>query len=115
MHECMTRLGTSERASIPSKTHVVSISYLALSMNRGEIIGLFTTTFNFLKAGFHKRRSHRWSRKITYDLVKTKIGVVSGVISSTESESEESDRGGCLFTELGFPVGFRVGFSSWIF
>ena len=23
--------------------------------------------------------------------------------------------GGCLFTELGFRVGFRVGFSSWIF
>ena len=32
------------------------------------------------------------ARKSAYDLMKTKVGVVSGVISATESESEESER-----------------------
>ena len=41
-----------------------------------------------LKAGFHKRRSRirKRSRTSAYDLLK--IGVVSGVIRVTESESE---------------------------
>ena len=43
-----------------------------------------------VKAGFHQRRSLGRSRKRPYDLVK--IGVVGGVISSKESESEESER-----------------------
>ena len=49
-----------------------------------------------LQAGFHWRKSRSRSRsrirKSASDLVKIEIGVVSGVISSTESESEESER-----------------------
>ena len=45
------------------------------------------------KAGFHwqQGRSRSQSRKSASDPVKIENGVVSGVISSTESESEESE------------------------
>ena len=45
------------------------------------------------KAGFHQRRKRSRSRKQSRKLKgKSKIGVVSGVIRATKSESEESGR-----------------------
>lgn len=48
----------------------------------------------FVKAGFHygQSRSRSGGYKKAYDLVKIEIGVLSAVISSTESESGESER-----------------------
>ena len=47
-------------------------------------------------AGFHyqrsRRRSHKWRRKSAHDLVKIRNWSLSGIISTTESESEESER-----------------------
>ena len=60
-----------------------------------------------LKAGFHYRRSwsrnHKRSRNSAYDRVKIKIGIVSGVIRTTESESEESERFHILLTPFMTP------------
>ena len=45
-----------------------------------------------VKAGFHYGQSRSGGYKKAYDLVKIEIGVLSAVISSTESESGESER-----------------------
>ena len=49
---------------------------------------------DLFEARFHERRSRslRRSRKSAYDLVKIKNRSRSGVISATESSSEESER-----------------------
>ena len=48
-----------------------------------------------VKAGFHKHWSRSWSCKLSYKRVLTKwkseVGVISKVISATESESKESE------------------------
>ena len=64
-------------------------------------------TLEILKTGCHLRwslsRNRKRSRKSAYDIVKIKNRFISGVISATELESEESERFHFLMTLLMTP------------